>query len=57
MRVKWSRYNEDGICFMNWFMKFDEKVYIYGLMFFYCNVLFKGICVKIRIGLINIDFE
>lgn len=43
------------MCFMNWFMKFEEKIYIYG--YFYFNVFVREGCLKIKIGLINIDFE
>lgn len=44
----------DGMFFMNWFLKFEEKIYIYGCIYF--NVLFRESCLIIKIGLISIDF-
>lgn len=53
--VKQMKLYGGGMFFMNWFLKFEEKIYIRG--FFYFKILLRESCLIIKIGLINIDFE
>lgn len=42
---------------MNWFMEFEEEVYLYGLMYYIFDKLLRKIFVYLKFGLINIDFN